>query len=130
LVEVNSELLQRRQVSEDDVLRARIAALEAENDLVGAVSTLHQTLANMSLLLGSQQRDGLLCPEGNLDIPQRTFKLDDLIARAVSTRTDVIAASTALETARAQYRLAQANRIPDLTIGGVYQHRTRVTSGL
>jgi cobalt-zinc-cadmium efflux system outer membrane protein len=128
LVEVNSKLLQRRQVSEDDVLRARIAALEAENDLVGAVSTLHQTLANMSLLLGSQQRDGLLCPEGNLDIPQRTFKLDDLIARAVSTRTDVIAASTALETARAQYRLAQANRVPDLTIGGVYQHLTRVTS--
>jgi cobalt-zinc-cadmium efflux system outer membrane protein len=127
LVEVNSELLQRKQVSEDDVLRARIAALEAENDLTGTVSTLHQTLANMSLLLGSQQRDGLLRPEGNLDIPQRTFTLDDLIARAVSTRTDVIAASTALETARAQYRLAQVNRIPDLTIGGVYQHLTRVT---
>jgi cobalt-zinc-cadmium efflux system outer membrane protein len=65
---------------------------------------------------------------GNLDIPQRTFTLDDLIARAVSTRSDVIAASTALETARAQYKLAQANRIPDLTIGGVYQHLTRVTN--
>jgi outer membrane protein, heavy metal efflux system len=128
LVEVNSELLQRKQVSEDDVLRARIAALEAENDLTGAVSTLHQTLANMSLLLGSQQRDGLLRPGGNLNIPQRSFTLDDLIARAVSTRTDVVAASTALETARAQYLLAQANRIPDLTIGGVYQHLTRVTS--
>jgi cobalt-zinc-cadmium efflux system outer membrane protein len=82
----------------------------------------------MSLLLGSQQRDGLLRPEGNLDIPQRTFALEDLIARAVSTRTDVMAASTALETARAQYRLAQVNRIPDLTIGGVYQHLTRVTN--
>jgi len=128
LVEVNSKMLQRKQVSEDDFLRARIAALEAENDLVGAVSTLHQTLANMSLLLGSQQRDGLLRPEGNLDIPQRTFALEDLIARAVSTRTDVMAASTALETARAQYRLAQVNRIPDLTIGGVYQHLTRVTN--
>jgi len=128
LVEVNSEQLRKKQVREDDLLRARIAALEAESDLIGAVSTLHQTLANMSLLLGSQQRDGLLRPVGNLDIPQRTFTLDDLIARAVSTRSDVIAASTALETARAQYKLAQANRIPDLTIGGVYQHLTRVTN--
>lgn len=127
LVEVNNEQLQRKQVREDDVLRARIAALEAENDLIGAVSTLHQTLANMSLLLGSQQRDGLLRPSGNLDIPERSFALDDLIARAVSTRTDVVAAGTALETARAQHRLAQANRVPDLTIGGVFQHLTRVT---
>jgi cobalt-zinc-cadmium efflux system outer membrane protein len=128
LVEVSSDEFQRKQIHEDDLLRARIAALEAENDLIGAVSTLHQTLANMSLLLGSQQRDGLLRPAGNLDIPQRSFTLDDLIARAVSTRTDVLTASTALETARAQYRLTQANRIPDLTIGGVYQHLTRATN--
>jgi len=128
LVEVNEEQLAKKQVREDDVLRARISELEAENDLIGSVSALHETLANLSLLLGSQQRDGLLRPVGNLDIPQRTFTLDDLIARAVSSRSDVIAASTALESARAQYRLAQVNRIPDLTIGGVYQHLTRVTN--
>jgi outer membrane protein, heavy metal efflux system len=128
LVELNQEQLAKNQVREDDVLRARIAELEAENDLISSVSALHETLANLSLLLGSQQRDGLLRPVGNLDIPQRTFTLDDLIARAVSSRSDVIAASTALESARAQYRLAQVNRIPDLTIGGVYQHLTRVTN--
>jgi cobalt-zinc-cadmium efflux system outer membrane protein len=128
LVEVNTEMLAKKEIREDDLLRARIAALEAENDLIGTVSALHQTLANMSLLLGSQQRDGLLRPLGNLDIPQRAFTLDDLIARAVSSRSDVIAASIALENAHAQYRLAEVNRIPDLTIGGVYQHLTRVTN--
>jgi cobalt-zinc-cadmium efflux system outer membrane protein len=128
LVEVNQEQLAKKQVREDDVLRARIAELEAESDLISSVSALHETLANLSLLLGSQQRDGLLRPVGNLDIPVRAFTLEDLIARAISSRSDVIAASTALETARAQYRLAQVNRIPDLTIGGVYQHLTRVTN--
>ncbi len=128
LVEVNTEQLAEKKVREDDVLRARIAELEAENDFIGSVSALHQTLATMSLLLGSQQRDGLLRPLGNLDIPVRSFRLDDLVARAVSTRSDVLAASAALDTARAQYRLAQVNRIPDLTIGGVYQHLTRVTN--
>jgi outer membrane protein, heavy metal efflux system len=128
LVELNEEQLAKKEVREDDVLRARIAELEAESDLISSVSALHETLANLSLLLGSQQRDGLLRPVGNLDIPVRAFTLDDLVARAVSSRSDVIAASNALETARAQYRLAQVNRIPDLTIGGVYQHFTRVTN--
>jgi len=51
-----------------------------------------------------------------------------LVLRAVSSRSDVIAASTALDTARAQYRLAEVNRIPDLTVGGVYAHLTRATN--
>ena len=128
LVETSAKRLAAKKIKEDEMLRTRIAALEAHNDLISAESTVHQTLANMSLLLGTQQRTGLLSPVGNLDIPQRTFVIEDLIARAISSRSDVIAAGIALETARGQYRLARANRIPDLTVGGTYQHLTRATS--
>jgi outer membrane protein, heavy metal efflux system len=81
----------------------------------------------MSLLIGSQQRDGLLSPVGNLDIAERHFPLEDLVAKAVSSRSDVVVASNALNSARAQYRLAQVDRIPNLTVGGVYAHLARAT---
>jgi cobalt-zinc-cadmium efflux system outer membrane protein len=128
LVEVNEKRLKKNEIREDEVLRARIAALEAQSELISTESSLHETLASMSVLLGSQQRDGLLSPVGNLDIPQRNFSLEDLVERAVSSRSDVVAASTALDTARAQYRLAQVNRIPDLTVSGAYAHITRATN--
>lgn len=128
LVSVYTKRLKENEIREDEVLRTRIAALEARSDLISTESALHKTLASMSVLLGSQQRDGLLSPVGNLDIPERNFTLEDLVRWAVSSRSDVIAASTALDTARAQYRLAEVNRIPDLTVGGVYAHLTRATN--
>jgi outer membrane protein, heavy metal efflux system len=128
LVEVNEKRLKKNEIREDEVLRARIAALEAQSELISTESSLHETLASMSVLLGSQQRDGLLSPVGNLDIPRRNFSLEDLVERAVTSRSDVVAASTALDTARAQYRLAQVNRIPDLTVSGAYAHITRATN--
>jgi outer membrane protein TolC len=127
LVDVDIRRLKSGEIREDEVLRTRIAALEARSDLISTESSLHQTLANMSLLLGSLQRDGLLSPVGDLAISERNFTLDDLIAKAVTTRSDVIAASNALNTARAQYHLAQVERIPDVTVGGVYAHLTRAT---
>jgi cobalt-zinc-cadmium efflux system outer membrane protein len=128
LVEVNEKRLKKNEIREDEVLRTRIAALEAQSDLISTESSLHETLASMSVLLGSQQRDGLLSPVGNLDIPPRNFSLEDLVERAVTSRSDVVAASNALDTARAQYRLAQVNRIPDLTLSGAYAHITRATN--
>ena len=74
LVEVNTRRLKSGEIREDEVLRTRIAALEARSDLISTESSLHQTLANMSLLLGSLQRDGLLSPVGDLAIPDATLR--------------------------------------------------------
>src|SRR5271156_31563 len=128
LVEMNNKRLQQGQVSEDEVIRARIGQFEAENDLFKAESALHQTLGGMAVFEGLSGSVGLVEPVGNLERPPRTFSLQELVDRAVNSRGDVVAADYVLENARANYRLAQADRIPNLTLSGNYQHFTRITN--
>jgi outer membrane protein TolC len=85
LVEMNNKRLQQGQVSEDEVIRARIGQFEAENDLFKAESALHQTLGGMAVFEGLSGSVGLVEPVGNLERPPRTFSLQELVDRAVST---------------------------------------------
>jgi outer membrane protein TolC len=57
-----------------------------------------------------------------------SFSLAQLVERAISSRSDVIAAEYTLQSARAGYRLVKAARIPDVTITGAYSHLTRITN--
>jgi outer membrane protein TolC len=57
-----------------------------------------------------------------------SFSLPQLIERAVTSRSDVIAAEYTVQSNRASYRLVKAARIPDVTITGAYTHLTRVTN--
>jgi outer membrane protein TolC len=128
LVELNTQRLRTGQASENNVIRARISELEAHSNLAGVQSDLHQTLGSLTVLIGESRPGGLIGPIGDLENPARTFSLEQLIEQAVTSRSDVVAAQYALQSARANYRLAEANRIPDVTITGTYGHLTRVTN--
>ena len=128
LVELNNDRMKKGEISEDGVIRARISLLEAQSDLFDGESALHQTLGGMAVFEGTSRSGALVEPVGNLEAPPRTFSLEELVNEAVTRRGDVVAAQYALENASANYRLAHANRIPDLTISGNYQHLTRVTN--
>jgi len=128
LVELNTERLRSGDASEDSVMRSRISELEAHSNLADAQSDLHQSLGSLTVLMGESRPDGLVGPIGDLESPPRSFSLNDLLQKAVTSRSDVAAAQYALQGARANYRLARANRIPDLTIAGNYAHLTRVTN--
>jgi outer membrane protein, heavy metal efflux system len=128
LVEVNRERLKKGEISEDEMMRTRIAELEAHSDLFDSQSNLHQTLAGLMGLIGAHQSEGLIAPIGNLEQPPRDFSLEDLTSKAIANRDDVVAARYALESAQAQYRLARANRIPDPILGAEYDHFTKVTN--
>jgi len=128
LVELNTERLKKGEVSEDGLMRARIAELETHSDLFDSQSALHQSLGGLAVFIGVSRNDGLIAPVGNLEGPARTFSLQELVAKATSSRGDVLAAQHALQGARAAYRLAEADRVPDLTVSGAYAHLTRVTN--
>jgi outer membrane protein, heavy metal efflux system len=130
LVEINQDRLKKGEISEDELLRTRIAELEAHSDLFDSQSALHQTLGQMMGLMDARQGEGLIAPIGNLEQPPRDFSLDDLTSKAIASRYDVVAARYALESAQAQYRLARAARIPDPTFGLEYDHFTKVTNPL
>ena len=128
LVELNSERLRKGETSEDSVMRSRISEAEAHSNLADAQSDLHETLGGLNVFMGEIRRNGLTGPAGDLERPARTFSLEELTEKAVTSRSDVIAAQYTLQSARASYKLAKANRIPDVTIAGNYAHLTRVTN--
>ncbi|MGA7870571.1 MAG: TolC family protein [Candidatus Binatus sp.] len=128
LVDLNTRRVEANQTSEDDLIRARINELEERGKVIRYESSLHQTLIAMAALAGDQSDAGLVVPTGRLQIPPRQFSLESLLAEAVSSRSDVIAAARQLDDARAEYQIAKANRVPDLTVGGAYAHETRVTN--
>jgi len=128
LVELNTERLRKGKISEDGLMRARVAELETHNDLFDSRSALQDTLGGLAVFMGASRSDGLIAPVGNLEGPARTFSLQELVKKAITSRGDVMAAEYTLQSARAKYKLAKANRIPDLTISGGYAHLTRVTN--
>ncbi len=127
LVELNRRRAKANHLSENDLTRARINELEESAKVIRDESSLHQTLIAMAALAGDES-DRLVAPTGRLQIPVRQFSLESLVAKAVSSRSDVIAAARQLDSARAEYRIAKANRVPDLNVGGAYAHVTRVTN--
>jgi len=128
LVALNVERLRKGEASEDSLLRARIVELEDHSNLADSESDLYQSLGELALFMGVSDRGGLIAPKGDLEGVAETFSLAQLVERAVTSRSDVVAAEYTLQSARAGYQLAKAARIPDVTITGAYSHLTRVTN--
>jgi cobalt-zinc-cadmium efflux system outer membrane protein len=128
LVEFNAGLYSKGQVTDDAMMRSRIAELEAHSNLSDAQSALHQTLGGLSVMMGTSRRDSLIGAQGNLEEPAPTFSLEELVEKAVTSRTDVVAAQYNLDSAAATYKQTKAQRIPDLALSGVYNHLTRITN--
>jgi outer membrane protein, heavy metal efflux system len=128
LVELNADLARKGEASEDALMRARIAELEAHSNVADSESEMYQSLGQLAIFMGGSSRDGLIAPKGDLEGVTETFSLAQLVERAVTSRSDVVAAQYNLQGANAGYRLAKAARIPDVTITAGYSHLTRVTN--
>jgi cobalt-zinc-cadmium efflux system outer membrane protein len=128
LVDLNVERLRKGEASEDALVRARIAALEAHSALAAAQSDFYQSLGQLAIFMGVTDRDGLIGPKGDLEGVTQTFSLAQLVDKAVTSRSDVVAAEHSLQSAQAEYQLAKAALVPDLTITAGYSHLTRVTN--
>ena len=128
LIDLIRAELDKGKVGEIDLLRSRVSALQARDDLISAQSHLQQTLVKMTILLGRRSDQEMVRPTGNLDIPPRDFRLEALLANAIASRSTIVAARAAVEAARAQYHLVQVNRVPDVTVGVGYNHFTQATN--
>jgi cobalt-zinc-cadmium efflux system outer membrane protein len=100
LVELKIKRLRNREISEDGLMRARIAELEAHSNLADSQSALHQSLGGLAIFMGASLSDGLIAPSGNLEGEDPTFSLAELKEKAITSRSDVMAAQYTLETAR------------------------------
>jgi outer membrane protein TolC len=128
LVKLQVERVQKGEAPEDTLMRVRIAELEAHSNLSDVESDLYQSLGELAIFMGVSDKNGLIATKGDLEGEAEAFSLAQLIERAVTSRSDVVAAQYALRNARAGYQLAKAARIPDVTITGAYAHFTRITN--
>jgi outer membrane protein TolC len=116
LAKANEKRLSEGDLGEADADQARLAAKQAEGDLVVAQSAQSANLFALVQLLG-KRRAQAPNPEGSLLFPNRDLSLASILAVAMQNRPDVRAAHFALESTQSSVKLAKANRIPDPTIG-------------
>jgi cobalt-zinc-cadmium efflux system outer membrane protein len=125
LSDLNEIRFKDGDIAEADLIEARLAALEALSDLHSSESTLRQATLGLAVLVGRKELLRVYHPIGNLALRERTFDLETLVNTAILTRSDVVAALHAKENADAQFSLAKANRIPDITASVNYTHNSQ-----
>jgi cobalt-zinc-cadmium efflux system outer membrane protein len=128
LVDLNTEMVRKGEATEDALIRARIAELEDQSNVADSESALYQSLAQLAIFMAVSSRHELIAPKADLEGVAETFSLEQLVQRAVTSRSDVVAAQYNLQSANAGYLAVKAARIPDVTITAAYSHLTRVTN--
>ena len=121
LVEANEKRFRDGDLAEIDVVQSRVEALQFHSEVLAAQSTLQTALIALSQFLGAQRSSVTIAPQGRMDVPTKTFVLNEMVEEALQKRPDVVSAREALEASRLGVKLAKANRIPDVDIGVGWQ---------
>lgn len=127
LANENDVRLKAGDISTVDDDQARADALQARGDLYSSQSS---NRANQFVLLQLLGRPGAPLPNvvNHLDVRNRRFNIDTLLADALRNRPDVVAARKTCEAAHETTRLTRLNRIPDPTLGVTFQESLRGTN--
>jgi cobalt-zinc-cadmium efflux system outer membrane protein len=105
---------------EEQLLVTEVARVEAQKATLGG--RVASTLLDLRRVIGLSATDSLaLALESPSD---RELALDDLKARAVAARADLLAARATEQQAIAELTLARAEGVPDLTASAKYTHVT------
>ncbi len=112
--------LKAAQVAAYEPAQFRILALQARSNLIQARNRETAAWKQLATAVGLP---GLPPTElaGRIDLPVPVFKYDQVLARALSSHTDVLTAEAALQRARVQVRLAQVGAVPDVTVQALLQ---------
>ncbi len=131
IVKVNEERVRVGDIGEIELVQSRVNrdqfradVITAEADVISADLALGQQLGNPQKLSSE-----LPLPVGRLEIPNRTFNPEELVATAFQLRADVISKTRALKAAELRIDLAKTNLIPDVSFGGAYTHTGVGTGG-
>jgi cobalt-zinc-cadmium efflux system outer membrane protein len=117
--------LEQGDISESDFLRIKVEATKAQSDLDKAQASLDQARSDLAVLLAWPE--DAMAFKARDDWPAATEigqsrGRDALFARALEQRPDLKAAQLRIEQARRDLSLARKQVIPDVTVGGYYQH--------
>ena len=121
-VGISQEKYDAGGLSKVDLLKIQLQTLQFQSDVSAARIAKVQALALLRQLLGYDSVPRDYDVAGDLVFAPLNLKLEDLQARALSIRPDLVAARRSVASARSQINLAKANAKQDLNATFNYGH--------
>lgn len=104
------------EISQVDARQSKLEAGALLQEVYAAEAEWKTSLAALSLLIGQEQSDTLVSPQGNFSAFERDFSLQELVTASLNNRADVQAALQNKDVSQRIWKLAKANRAMDLGI--------------
>src|SRR5215470_11945327 len=118
IVKHTTELVKAGEISGLDLDRVEVEKLKFDTDLANAERDYEVALRDLRFALGGDYRAMDIDVAGTIDYEPHQFTHDELLDLALAARPDLKAAKLSERAADANIRLQNAQRIPDLTLGG------------
>jgi cobalt-zinc-cadmium efflux system outer membrane protein len=118
IVKHTTELVNAGEISGLDLDRVEVEKLKFDTDLANAERDYEVALRDLRFTLGGDYRAMDIEVTGSIDYEPHQFSHDELLDLALAARPDLKAAKLSERAADANIRLQDAQRIPDLTLGG------------
>ena len=122
IVDINTEMLSQGAISRANFLKIRLETLQFQTDVDDATLELKNARAALRGLLGAANLPQDFDVEGELTAVPFDKSLAELDQLALQNRPDLKSAETTKLKANADFKVAQAYRWPDPTIGISYLH--------
>ena len=131
IVGVNEERQRVGDIGDIELTQSRVERDQFKADVITAEADVYSADIALAQQLGQPQKVSAQLPvaSGSLNIPIRTFAVEELVASALQTRSDVISKARALRAADLRIELARANLVPDVSVSGSYSHTGTGTGG-
>ena len=118
IIKHTSELVQAGEIAGLDLTRLEVEQLKFDTDVANSERDYEVALRDLRVALGGDYRAMEIDVSGSLDPEPYNFSLKELVDEAMMARPDLKAAQLSERAADAAIRLQNAQRIPDLTLGG------------
>jgi len=118
IIRHTTEVFQAGEISGLDLQRLEVEKFKFDTDVANSQRDYELALRDLRLTLGGDYRAVDAEPAGTLDPQSYEFSFPDLRDKALAARPDLKAAQLSERAADASIELQNAQRIPDLTVGG------------
>jgi cobalt-zinc-cadmium efflux system outer membrane protein len=118
IIKHTAELVQAGELAGLDLTRLEVEQLKFDTDVANSEKDYAVALRDLRIALGGDYRAMDVEVAGSLDPEPFTFSLKELVDEAMSARPDLKVAQLSEHAADAAIKLQNAQRIPDLTLGG------------
>lgn len=126
LAESDSLRFRLGEIREVDATQSRVEAGVLRNELAQAQSELYRAYSDLRLMMGTFGTDTLFVPEGELQLPARSFVLAELLDEAMRERTDLVVASRNKEVASKALKATRRERNTDVDLSIAVSRNARV----